>query len=101
MSAEAGGGRAIPHGVQEAIEQQRIQLMRASTVLTCLWIASLYQRWHDVEIDAADVALIVRRMIDDAAAALDTVVLARAAGQPDAGIAPDRGTAPNDDPDRD
>lgn len=69
MSAEAGGGRAIPRGVEEAIERQRAQLMRVSTVLTCLWISTLYQEWHDVEIEADDVALILRRLIDEAIAA--------------------------------
>lgn len=56
----------IPRGVREAIEHQRLQLTRASTALTCLWIATLYQDWHEVEIDAADVALLTRRVIDEA-----------------------------------
>lgn len=67
---------AIPQGIREAIEHQRLQLTRASTALTCLWIATLYQDWHEVEINAADVALLTRRVIDEAISALDTIELA-------------------------
>jgi hypothetical protein len=96
MSAEADAGRAvIPDGVGEAIEHQRLQLMRASTALSCLWITSLYQEWHDVEIDAGDVALLVRRVIDEAVLALDSVVLAQAASEPE----PDESDEPEDDDD--
>ena len=101
MSAEAGGGRAIPRGVEEAIERQRAQLMRVSTVLTCLWISTLYQEWHDVEIEADDVALILRRLIDEAIAALDIVVLARAAEESDGYAESNKGPALDDDEDED
>lgn len=43
------------------------------------------------EIDAADVALLVRRVIDEAVDALDIVTLARAAESPDDGL--ERGEA--------
>lgn len=78
MSAEASAGRSIPRGVEQAIERERAQLMRVSTVLTCLWIGALYQDRHGVEIEADDVALLLRRVIDEAIDALDIVVLARA-----------------------
>jgi hypothetical protein len=85
MSAEASAGHAIPREVEQAIKRQRAQLMRVSTVLTCLWISTLYQKWHDVEIEADDVALLLRRVIDEAVDALDIVVLARAAENSDDG----------------
>lgn len=99
MSAEAGGGRAIPRAVEQAIERQRAQLMRVSTVLTCLWISTLYQEWHDVEIEADDVARILRRLIDEAVAALDIVVLASAAEASEGGSEPDEGAEPDEDED--
>ena len=98
MSVEVDAGRGgIPQGVEAAIERQRLQLMRASTTLSCLWITSLYQEWHDVEIDAGDVALLVRRVIDEAVLALDSVVLAQAAGDPE----PDESDEPEDEDDGD
>lgn len=99
MSAEAGGGRAIPKGVEQAIEHQRVQLMRVSTVLTCLWITTLYQEWHDVEIGADDVALLLRRVIDEAVEALDIVVLMRTAEESDEGAEPGEDAEPDKDAD--
>lgn len=86
MSGEEGSRGRIPRGAEQAIELQRLQLMRASSVLTCLWLASLYQEWHEIEIDAADIALLVRRVINDAVDALDIVNLARAVESPDDGL---------------
>lgn len=96
MSAEASDGHVIPRGVEQAIERQRAQLMRVSTVLTCLWISTLYQEWHGVEIEADDVALLLRRVIDEAVDALDIVVLARAIKSSDDGLERD-GTIDLDD----
>lgn len=97
MSAEASAGHAIPREVEQAIERQRAQLMRVSTVLTCLWISTLYQKWHDVEIEADDVALLLRRVIDEAVDALDIVVLARAAENSDDGLERDDDLLPDED----
>lgn len=94
MSIEIGDRQPnIPPEIQKVIENQRGRLQQASTLLTCLWIAHLYQEWHDVEIDAADVARVVRAMIDEVVDTLDIVVLNRAVEGP-AGDKPD-----DEDPD--
>jgi hypothetical protein len=99
MSTGAGDLQAgVPPAIQKVIEDQRYQLQQASTLLTCLWIAHLYQEWHDVEIDAAGVARVVRDMIDEAVEALDIVELNRTRKEPD-GDEPDDDGPDGDHPD--
>lgn len=98
----AGASPNIPSEAEERIEDQRRQLQQASTLLTCLWISTLYEEWHDVEIDAADVALVVRKMVDEAVDALDLVHFLRGhAQQDDAGSTDDDTPDEGDDPDED
>lgn len=68
---------AIPPGAAQTIEHERRRLQQASAVLKCLTIAVLYEDWYDEGIDTADVALVVRRLVDEAIAALDLVALTR------------------------
>lgn len=96
----AGASPNIPSEAEDRIESQRRQLQQASTLLTCLWISTLYEEWHDVEIDAADVALVVRKMVDEAVEALDLVHLLRGHAQQDDTESMDDDT-PDDDDDED
>lgn len=98
----AGASPNIPSEAEERIEGQRRQLQQASTLLTCLWISTLYEEWHDVEIDAADVALVVRKMVDEAVEALDLVHFLRGhAQQEDAGSTVDDTSDDDNDEDED
>jgi hypothetical protein len=76
----------IPLQITDLIERERRRLQQASAVLSCLTIAALYQEGHE-EIDAGDVALVARSLIDKTISRLDLIGLARTAkelGQHDA-----------------
>jgi hypothetical protein len=77
MSADEDRCKDFPPALVRAIEAERRQLQQASAILQCLVIAKLYEKWHEVDIDAGDVAAIVRDLIDRAVESLDLVALGR------------------------
>jgi hypothetical protein len=66
----------IPIEIQDVLDRERRRLRQASAVLSCLKFAALYQQWHE-EIDTADVADLVHRLVDTAFVHLDSIELAR------------------------
>lgn len=72
--ATAGDVRDPLHPICQRIEAERRRLQKASAVLACL----VYSANHDApDIDAGDVASVVRDLIDRAVLALDAVDLQR------------------------
>lgn len=61
------------------IERERRNLQRAYALLDCLRVAVMYD--EEQEIDAGDVAYVVRGLVSDGVNALDCVELRRAARQ--------------------
>lgn len=62
--------------MSEIIERERRKLQRACALLDCLRVASMYD--EEEEIDAGDVAYVVRGLVSRAVNALDRVELRRA-----------------------
>lgn len=68
----AGVQRAIPEEISEVIELERRRLQKASSVLASL----AFSVNHDADdVDPGDVASVVRDLVDQAVAALDSVEL--------------------------
>jgi hypothetical protein len=66
-------GADIPPRMQRIIERERRRLGRATALLRCLVVASMY----DEELDVTDIAEVVRRLVDRAIDRLDAVELRR------------------------
>lgn len=65
----------ISPGLRALIERERLSLMRVSSLLTCLRIATLY----DEEVNVADIVEVANGVMSDAIEALDIVNLTRVA----------------------
>ena len=72
-------GELLSVGAAEIIERERRSLQRACALLDCLRIAVMYD--EEEEIDAGDVAYVVRGLVSDSVNALDRVELRKAARQ--------------------
>jgi hypothetical protein len=70
-------GGPLSDGAAEIIERERRNLQRACALLDCLRIAAVYD--EEEEIDAGDVAHVVRGLVSSVVNALDRVELRRAA----------------------
>jgi hypothetical protein len=70
----------LSEGAAEIIERERRSLQRACALLGCLQIAAMYD--DEKEIEAGDVAYVVRGLVSSAVNALDRVELRRALRQP-------------------